>query len=180
MTHIKHLSFLIVMVSLMSLAAIGQSNAFGYAMDKYQPRNVAIPAPKLAVSDLKGNSLSPQQQGKPQFIVFWATYCPPCLKEMPSLNQLAQEKKEWQILPVSIDLGHAAKRIEAFYQKAQLTNLPILWDPKSVSMRTYQIRALPSTAVINHHGEWIGTVTGEIDWADPRNIRFFERLFAQN
>lgn len=180
MMYHKYLSFLILMIGLITFSHVTETYAFGYAQDKYQPRNVAIPVPKLDVSDLKGNALSPQQQGKPQFIVFWATYCPPCLKEMPSLNRLAQEKTEWQVLPVSIDLGHAAKRIEAFYEKADLTHLPILWDPKSISMRTYQIRALPSTAVINHHGEWIGTVAGEIDWADPRNIRFFERLFGEN
>ena len=110
-------------------------------------------------------------------INFWATWCAPCKKEMPSLNSLAQNMKYEDIQIITIASGRNSKEaIDGFFDDNNLVNLKKYRDPKGKIAIKYGVTALPTTVVINPTGLEIGRIIGDIDW-DTADVRsFFKKL----
>ena len=110
-------------------------------------------------------------------INFWATWCAPCKKEMPSLNSLAQNMKNEDIQIITIASGRNSKdAIDGFFDENNLVNLKKYRDPRGRLTVKYGVTALPTTVVINPMGIEIGRIIGDIDW-DTADVRsFFNRL----
>ena len=110
-------------------------------------------------------------------INFWATWCAPCKKEMPSLNTLAQNMKHENFQIVTVASGRNSKEaIDAFFKDFNLINLSKYRDPKGKMAIKYGVTALPTTVVIDPAGVEIGRIIGDIDW-DTANVRaFFKKL----
>lgn len=116
-------------------------------------------------------------KGKAVFLNFWATWCPPCREEMPSMERVYRDYKTrgLEILAVSIDAGDEAAvpaRVKAFMAGLTLT-FPALLDPKMEVVRAYRLRGLPTTYLIDRTGVIRAAVVGPRDWATPE---FRERL----
>ena len=110
-------------------------------------------------------------------INFWATWCAPCKKEMPSLNSLAQNMKYEDIQIITIASGRNSKEaIDGFFDDNNLVNLKKYRDPRGRIAVKYGVTALPTTVVINPTGLEIGRIIGDIDW-DTADVRsFFKKL----
>ena len=110
-------------------------------------------------------------------INFWATWCAPCKKEMPSLNSLAQNMKYEDIQIITIASGRNSKEaIDGFFDDNNLVNLKKYRDPRGRIAVNYGVTALPTTVVINPTGLEIGRIIGDIDW-DTADVRsFFKKL----
>ena len=110
-------------------------------------------------------------------INFWATWCAPCKKEMPSLNSLAQNIKHEDIQVITIASGRNSKEaIDGFFDDNNLVNLKKYRDPRGRIAVKYGVTALPTTVVINPTGLEIGRIIGDIDW-DTADVRsFFKKL----
>jgi thiol-disulfide isomerase/thioredoxin len=110
-------------------------------------------------------------------INFWATWCVPCKKEMPSLNTLAQKMKHHDFQIITVASGRNSKEaIDAFFNDYNLVNLSKYRDPKGKMAIEYGVTALPTTVVIDPSGLEIGRIIGDIDW-DTANVRaFFKKL----
>ena len=110
-------------------------------------------------------------------INFWATWCAPCKKEMPSLNSLAQNMKYEDIQIITIASGRNSKEaIDVFFDDNNLVNLKKYRDPRGRIAVKYGVTALPTTVVINPTGLEIGRIIGDIDW-DTADVRsFFKKL----
>ncbi len=110
-------------------------------------------------------------------INFWATWCAPCKKEMPSLNSLAQNMKYEDIKIITIASGRNSKEaIDGFFDDNNLVNLKKFRDPRGRIAVKYGVTALPTTVVINTAGLEIGRIIGDIDW-DTADVRlFFKKL----
>ena len=110
-------------------------------------------------------------------INFWATWCAPCKKEMPSLNTLAQNMKHEDFQIITVASGRNSKKaIDAFFNDYNLVNLSKYRDPRGKMAIEYGVTALPTTVVIDPTGVEIGRVIGDIDW-DTANIHaFFKKL----
>ena len=108
---------------------------------------------------------------------FWATWCAPCKKEMPSLNSLAQHMKYEDIQIITIASGRNSKEaIDGFFDDNNLVNLKKYRDPRGRIAVKYGVTALPTTVVINPTGLEIGRIIGDIDW-DTADVRsFFKKL----
>jgi peroxiredoxin len=108
----------------------------------------------LRLSDLKG---------KVVFLNFWATWCPPCKEEMPSMERLYRRYKDkgFTILAVSIDANTAA--VAPFVKWLKLT-FPIGLDPKMTVANQYSVRGLPSTFLIDKRGAIAAVAIGPRDW----------------
>ncbi|MEO8716472.1 MAG: TlpA disulfide reductase family protein, partial [Acetobacteraceae bacterium] len=123
------------------------------------------PAPEIAFRTADGGSRRiADYAGKPVLVNLWATWCAPCVAELPSLAALARTlaPKGMQILPVSADRG-GAKTVEAFYAAHGITGLAVLTDADSALMHGFGAPGLPTTYVIDAAGRIVGMEAGGMD-----------------
>lgn len=135
------------------------------ALGLHQPARLSA-APDFTLQNLHGQPVRLRQfEGKLVFLNFWATWCAPCLVEMPSMERLYQTFKqtEFVLLAVSLDRQEGSA-VESFVQDMQLT-FPILLDPTTEVGRSYGVRGLPTTYLIHPDGQLIGAAVGARDWA---------------
>jgi len=110
------------------------------------------PAPPISLPVLGGGTANlAADRGKVVLVNFWATWCEPCKSEMPALQQLADQLRGEPFILYSIDLQEDAESIAAFQQQLGL-NLYVLLDEDGAVTRTYGVRGLPATFVIDRGG----------------------------
>ena len=133
--------------------------------------------PKPLILDANENMIEIGNDEDILIINFWATWCAPCKKEMPSLNSLAQNMKYEDIQIITIASGRNSKEaIDGFFDDNNLVNLKKYRDPRGRIAVKYGVTALPTTVVINPTGLEIGRIIGDIDW-DTADVRsFFKKL----
>ena len=133
--------------------------------------------PKPIILDANENMVEIGYDEDILIINFWATWCAPCKKEMPSLNSLAQNMKYEDIQIITIASGRNSKEaIDGFFDDNNLVNLKKYRDPRGRIAVKYGVTALPTTVVINPTGLEIGRIIGDIDW-DTADVRsFFKKL----
>ena len=133
--------------------------------------------PKPLILDANENMVEIGYDEDILIINFWATWCAPCKKEMPSLNSLAQNMKYEDIRIITIASGRNSKEaIDGFFDDNNLVNLKKYRDPRGRIAVKYGVTALPTTVVINPTGLEIGRIIGDIDW-NTANVRsFFNKL----
>ncbi len=102
-------------------------------------------------------------RGKWVVLNFWATWCAPCRKEMPSLDRLQAAMPELAVLPVATG-RNAVEGIERFYTEAAVSALPVLRDPKSDLARSIGVMGLPVTLILNPEGEEVARLIGDAEW----------------
>ncbi|MEX0694563.1 MAG: TlpA disulfide reductase family protein [Rhodospirillales bacterium] len=118
-------------------------------------------------------------RGRGVILNFWATWCAPCVREMPELDALnASLKKDGiDVLAVSTDrAGHSA--IAGFYEQNGIRNLASLHDPKSSSARTLGVRGLPTTLIINPDGFEVARIVGIHHYDTPESHAYFRRCIG--
>ncbi|MEN9410938.1 MAG: hypothetical protein RL216_2912 [Pseudomonadota bacterium] len=102
-------------------------------------------------------------RGKWVVLNFWATWCAPCRKEMPSLLRLQQAMPDIAVLPIATG-RNAVEGIERFYEEAGVQALPILRDPKSDFARPMAVMGLPVTVILNPEGQEVARLIGDAEW----------------
>jgi len=115
--------------------------------------------------------------GKGLVVNLWATWCVPCVAEMPALQELARKVAAQGILvlPLSSDRGGAAV-VQKFYAAHQIESLPIWLDPKGEVARAWGARGLPTTLIIDRRGREVGRLEGAVDWASDATFVELRRL----
>ena len=134
-------------------------------------------APDFTLPDLNGNSVSlSDYRGKAVLLNIWATWCPPCVSEMPSMEKLYQNMKEedFDILAVSIDES-GADDVVSFMKKYKL-NFTVLTDPQGSLNDKYQTTGIPESYIIDKNGRIVEKIIGPRDWAAPEIVRIFQEL----
>ena len=127
------------------------------------------PAPALSFTDMDGKELSLADfKGKLVVINLWATWCAPCVKEMPSLNRMNAKLRDkgLALLSISQDRG-GAKVVAPFLEKLALKSLPVYLDPRGGVQRALGVRGLPTTVVIDGQGRELGRYEGDATWDGP-------------
>ena len=133
--------------------------------------------PKPIILDSNENMVEIGYNEDILIINFWATWCAPCKKEMPSLNSLAQNMKYEDIQIITIASGRNSKEaIDGFFDDNNLVNLKKYRDPRGRIAVKYGVTALPTTVVINPTGLEIGRIIGDIDWDTADVHSFFKKL----
>lgn len=141
----------------------------------------ANPPRELATAtfhDAEGATLTlADYAGRGLVVNLWATWCAPCVAEMPELQSLARllAGEGILVLPLSSDRGGAAV-VRRFYESHRIEALPILLDPKGAAARAWGVRGLPTTLIIDRQGREQGRVEGGIDWASDATIAVLRRL----
>ncbi len=106
--------------------------------------------------------------GRGVVLNFWATWCEPCIKEMPALDQLARAVGDDRIavLPLSSDRA-GAPAVEAFYKEKNIRSLPVLLDADGAAARAIGARGIPTTVILDAEGRERQRVEGAVDWSKP-------------
>jgi peroxiredoxin len=137
-------------------------------------------APDFTLPDLDGRPVRLRDlRGKLVFLNIWATWCPPCRLEMPSMERLYQTFKRtaFAMLAVSID-RHGGEVVKPFMEELELT-FPALLDQKSEVARQYGLRGLPTTYLIDPEGRLIGAAVGGRDWSSTEAKALMAGLLRQ-
>ncbi|NKC33944.1 TlpA family protein disulfide reductase [Roseomonas sp. BU-1] len=138
-----------------------------------------VPLPEgLAFTDAEGRPTGFEAfRGQGLVVNFWATWCPPCVAEMPALDRLqAQVAKDGiAVLALSNDRGGRAQ-VAPFYERTGLRHLGIWLDPRGATGRGLQVRVLPTTLVIDRHGQEVARLMGEAAWDAPAAVAAIRRL----
>ncbi|HEX6441138.1 MAG TPA: TlpA disulfide reductase family protein [Stellaceae bacterium] len=132
---------------------------------EFIPASPPQPAPQLSFTDLDGKAASLADfKGKLLVLNLWATWCHPCLEEMPALEQLQVNIPDKLVVAaVSEDRG-GRKIVEPFVDKLGLKKVKIYLDPKSDVGHLFEVRGLPTTIVIGSDGKVVGKIEGPADW----------------
>jgi len=136
-------------------------------------------APELILPDLSGKSLSLKSfRGDVILLNFWATWCAPCKREMPALEELYKRYRDsgFNVIAVSIDTDRAA--IEGFLREIPLS-FPILHDMKIEAAKRYKVYAYPTTFLIDRKGIIREKFIGEEDWLDSSRTKLIERFLDE-
>lgn len=139
-----------------------------------------IPAPDFTFPGLDGKMASlSDYKGKVALVNIWATWCPPCVAEMPSMEKLYRKfkRENFEILAVSID-ETGAKAVAPFMEKNRLT-FPALIDSKGAIKSVYRISAIPESFIVDKQGVLVKKIVGPVDWATPQVFRFFSSLIQK-
>jgi peroxiredoxin len=137
-------------------------------------------APDFTLPDLESRPVRLRElRGKVVFLNFWATWCPPCRLEMPSMERLYQifKQTEFALLAVSID-RQGGEVVKPFMAELQLT-FPALLDSRMEVARQYGLRGLPTTYLIDPEGRLIGTAVGGRDWSSTEAKALIAGLLRQ-
>jgi len=135
----------------------------------------------LTFQDAKGNARHiSDYRGKLVLLNIWATWCVPCRREMPALDDLQGTYKNTplQILPVSIDTGQSLDKISAFYHDNQIKHLPALIDKNLAITRELHPMGLPTSFLIGTDGRLLGKIEGFVPWDSPEAANLIE-LYLQ-
>ena len=116
-------------------------------------------------------------RGRGIVLNLWATWCVPCVAEMPALDVLAGAVagSGVVVLPLSSDRGGAAA-VERFYARTAVKNLPVLLDRGGAAARAMAVRGIPTTILIDAAGRERGRVEGGADWGSAATIRMVKLL----
>ncbi len=135
-----------------------------------------LKAQNFILRDLSGNQVSLEDHlGKIVFLNFWATWCPPCREEMPSMEKLHTRFKKDDFIILAIDLQETRQQVKRFKERFKL-NFTILLDSDGKVGSMYAIRSIPSTYLVDRKGYLIGGALGARDWASDDAIKLFEHL----
>jgi len=152
----------------------------GPDMVKFHPALPPRPSPQIAFFDAEGNPLTVSAfKGRGVVMNFWATWCPPCIREMPALSRLKDAVAEdgITVLTLSEDRG-GAKVAGKFLERVAITNLDILIDKKGKVSRKLGVGGLPTTILIDADGIEQGRVSGVAAWDSPGAIAFLKRCIG--
>jgi peroxiredoxin len=170
MKSVKKISLIIAFIFLTAMGAYSPADS-----DKSPP--AIEKAADFSLKDPRGAVVSlSSMRGKVVLLNFWATWCPPCISEMPSLNKLYQELRPRGFEVVAVSLDKSAENVREFISKKGFKFLVLIDESNTVSKR-YKVFSTPTTFLIDRKGNIVERFYGEYDWQD-RDIRAkIEKLF---
>jgi len=170
---------LVVVTSVLGCGTIRADEPDKIPLGEFIPAATPQPAPEISFTETDGKPVALADfKGKFVLLNLWATWCQPCLKEMPSLIALqARLGAGLTVLAVSEDHGGAAV-VEPFVAKHDLAKLKIFLDPKSAAIHAFAARGLPTSILIGANGTVLGKVEGGADWDSDKMSDALAKLLA--
>ncbi len=112
-----------------------------------------------------GSGTLGEYRGKVIVLNFWATWCPPCIEELPSLDRLAALHAGSHLAVITMAMDRASEeKIKAFHDEHGLGHLTIQRDPDMKLARSMRLFGLPTTFLVDHRGNVVAQLVGEAQW----------------
>lgn len=170
------------------LAGVAVLAAIGWAeRDRFGPVEVGSRAPDFTARSLDGEPVSLESfRGRVVLLNIWATWCAPCVWEMPALERLYRElgSDDFVVVAVNVDaagaagIGSSSAKVRAFVRERGLT-FPVLLDPEGTVQQLYQVVGLPTSLLIDRDGRIRRRILGPAHWDDPPYSARIRRLLER-
>lgn len=137
-------------------------HADGSALHPFDDRPAA---PALTLENLNGDRVDlAALRGKVVVLNFWATWCAPCIREMPALQKLSESLSTSGIVVFAVNTGQKAENVRKFLDRYSI-DLPILLDRDEAVKKAWAVRVMPTTYIVDPDGRVVYGAIGERDWA---------------
>jgi thiol-disulfide isomerase/thioredoxin len=143
-------------------------------------KNIVVHEEPLEIKELKFKDFNfndvdlANKKGNIMILNFWATWCVPCKKEMPSLEELSKQYPEIIIYPINLEKPNKDKT-RNFFESLNIKNLKIYFDPEFNLVKSFNMRGVPTSILINKEGKEFARIIGEIDFSNKFFINFLEK-----
>lgn len=133
-------------------------------------------APMLLGTDLKGQTWRlADLRGRAVLVNFWASWCAPCLAEMPLIQSLAETYGSDKLVVLAVNFKESGPVVQRYVQRNSLT-LPVLLDPLGTLARAWGVTVFPTSVLVASDGRVSGLVRGEFDWSGPQAAQLLALL----
>ncbi|HYC37149.1 MAG TPA: TlpA disulfide reductase family protein [Usitatibacter sp.] len=137
------------------------------------------PAPRLELEALDGRKFDlAAMRGRVVVVNFWATWCEPCLAEMPSLERLREKMRGRPFEVLAVNYGESEERAGGYVARQKLT-LPVLLDPEKRTAAAWKVGGLPMTFLVDARGQVRQWAFGERDWSAAPSVKVIEGLLGE-
>jgi len=162
-----------------ALAGPAGSAAGDAGADLLRPVREPFPAPPLALPDLAGRQVDlAALRGQVVLVNFWATWCPPCVEEIPSLDRLQAQLAPRGFTVLAVDVGEDRATVERFLADKPV-RFPVLLDPEGGSFKTWKAYAFPTSVVLDRAHRARYAVYGAFAWDSPEVVEAIGRLLDE-
>lgn len=132
--------------------------------------------PDFVFPDLSGQAVRARDlRGKVVVLNLWATWCLPCVQEMPTLERLHRKMEGRDLVVLAVSEDEAPARVKPWVEERKLT-FPVLLDPKAQLGFALGVTGYPETFIVDRNGGIVHHHVGYANWADPRIVKALERL----
>ena len=179
--NIKFIFLVLLLICGAGLIVLLQTRDTIFSPPGGQQLGKGTPAPNFTLPDLNGKKVSlTDYRGKVVLLNIWATWCPPCVEEMPSMEKLYQEMRgeAFEILAVSLDESGA--EVVAPFMKKHKLNFPALIDSAGTLKDLFQTTGIPESLIITKEGIILEKIIGPRNWASSGAIKYFRELSRIN
>ncbi len=147
-----------------------------------KPRfNKGVKAPNFTLPDLDGKMVSlTDYRGRVVLLNIWATWCAPCVKEMPSMEKLYQELKDEKFVILAASIDESGADVVRPFMKNHKLSFPALIDSAGTLNDLYRISGVPESFIIDKQGRILEEIIGPRDWAAPKALQYFRSLIHSN
>ena len=169
----KFIKFFIALFCFIIFSSISQANE-EIPLDNIAINEIPKPISSLIFEDFSGNKINLQDyHGKLLIINFWATWCAPCKKEMPSLDNLYQKNKIENLHVFAVNMENQDRiKTKKFFTNLNIKKLGIFFDPNLNFVKEFKLRGVPTTVLINKKGEEFARIIGEVNFEDSKFVRW--------
>lgn len=139
-------------------------------------------APLFSLQDMEGKLRSLEElRGKVVVLNFWATWCPPCRREMPSLERLSGTIKNQEMVILAVNVAEDFDTVFSFLGTLDpIPTFPIVFDRDGSVLKTYPVRGLPTTFVLDAEGRTVYRAVGGREFDDPAIVSRLKDLIRQH
>jgi len=158
------------------LAGLYGSPAASGSLETYQLDSTTT---TFSLTDLGNATIQlADYRGRVVLVNFWASWCPPCIREMPSLQHLQQRLDDQPFTILTINVGEQKYRVWKFVKLINLT-LPVLLDPKSRTFNDWGSSMLPTSFLLDRHGRVRYRVQGDLEWDSEEIVSLINTLLTE-
>lgn len=182
----KHPLATTLILSCLSLLAGGSAYAYPGMQQATKPIESTVdlinvlpktyPIKPVAFNDVDGKAIDfSHYKGKVIMVNMWATWCPPCVRELPAIERLATKFKaeDFALLPISID-AEGKQQVQSFLNTLGMAGFNSYYDPEENLGQVFPLDTIPATFILDQDGQLIAFVRSFVDWDDAKAVSLIQ------